>query len=256
MKLSLVLFCCAVTAAPLAAQEPAWDPGSANVTRAELQEMLARFEATANSSTYGGGTRARARAEADMIRQRLAEGDIRVGDRIALRVEHQVELSDTFPVLDGPVILLPTIGEIPVGGVLRSELQPHLATQIARFVRDPSVHARALIRLEIMGAVGQPGFHTVPSDILISDALMLAGGPSGDAELNKMKIRRGDRVIWEGDRLREAVVAGRTLDQLNLRAGDAVELPLKKSILERIAPVTGIVGAIGSLTWIVIRVLR
>lgn len=256
MKSLLAALCLLVTALPLAAQgRPAWDPRGANLTRAELQEMLARYEETANSRTYGGTMRARARAEAELIRQRLEDGDVRVGDRVALRVERQAELSDTFPVLDGRVIKLPDIGDIPLSGVLRSELEAHLTEQIGRFIRNPTVSARSLIRLEIMGAVGAPGFHTVPSDILLSDALMLAGGPAGEAALDKMKIERGERTIWEGDRLREAVVAGRTLDQLNLRAGDAIHVPVKKPFLTRIAPVMGILGAISSVTYLLVRVL-
>jgi protein involved in polysaccharide export with SLBB domain len=244
MKLSLLVGCLALWGLPLQAQTTdVPDPRGANLTRAELQDLLARYEAN------GGASR-----EADLIRQRLAEGDLRVGDRVEMRVERQETLTGLFPVLDGRVILLPELGEISVAGVLRSELEPHLRTEIGRFIRDPVVHARALIRLEIMGAVGTPGFHMVASDILISDALMVAGGPVGDANLEKVKVKRGGREIWSGERLRTAMVAGRTLDQLNLQAGDAIEVPLEKSFLQRIAPVTGIISALGSLAYLAIRV--
>ncbi|HSJ13146.1 MAG TPA: polysaccharide biosynthesis/export family protein [Longimicrobiales bacterium] len=257
MRSVLILMCALAAALPVPAQEvTGWDARGSQLTRAELQEMLARYEATAASRTYSGSTRERARAEAEQIRQRLSEGDIQIGDRIALRVERHLELTDTFPVLGGRVIRLPEIGDIPLTGVLRSELQEHLTTQIGRYVRDPMVYASSLIRLEIMGAVGRPGFHSVPSDLLISDALMMAGGPSSDAALDKLKIRRGDRLIIGGDQLREAVIAGRTLDQLNLRAGDAINVPVKTggplgSLKTALAAVSGL----GSLIWLLVRVL-
>jgi hypothetical protein len=40
-----------------------------------------------------------------------------------------------------------------------------------------------------------------------------------------MKIRRGDETIWEGEALQTAIVQGRTMDQLSLRAGDVIDVP-------------------------------
>jgi protein involved in polysaccharide export with SLBB domain len=145
------------------------------------------------------------------------------------------------------MIVLPEIGSIPLAGVLRSELQAHLATQIARFIRDPVVHARSLVRIEIMGAVGSPGFYTVPSDMLVSDALMLAGGPQASAQLDKTRIERGDEVIWEAEDLREAVIEGRTLDQLSVRAGDGIFVPQQSSRLTKLRNGVVILSGLTSL---------
>ena len=244
-------------ALPLHAQggDTGWDARNPQLTRAELEEMLARYQETASSSSYSGAIRDQARREAEQIQQRLEEGDVRVGDRVSLIVQGYPALSDTFPVISGRVLRLPELGDLPLSGVLRSELQEHLTAQIARYIRDPIVRVRSLVRLEILGTVGQPGFFTVPSDLLISDALMVAGGPAGNANLEKITIKRGDRTIWEGDRLRRAVVAGRTLDQLNIRAGDSIYVPEKKGFFAKMAPLTGILGAIGSLGWLLTQVL-
>jgi protein involved in polysaccharide export with SLBB domain len=220
-----VLPACALPA--LAQTGPGWDPTGLQLTRADLEDLLARFEQTATSSAYSSTLRAQARAEAALIRQRLEEGDIRVGDRILLVVEGHEQLTDTFTVVAGRAIVLPDIGEVPLTGVLRSELQQHMTEQIRRFIRNPVVHARSLIRLEILGAVGTPGFFTIPSDMLITDALMIAGGPAGNAQMDRIRIERGRDVIWAGDRLREAVIEGRTLDQLSVRAGDSIHVPAK-----------------------------
>jgi polysaccharide export outer membrane protein len=205
------------------------DPAGLQLTRAELEELLGRYEQTAASNAYSGQLRERARTEAVLIRSRLEEGDLRVGDRIALVVERHAELADTFNVVAGRMIVLPEIGSIALAGVLRSELQSHLAAEIGRFIRDPVVHARSLVRIEILGSVGSPGFYTIPSDLLISDALMLAGGPQGSANIEKTRIERGGDVIWEGKDLREAVIEGRTLDQLSVRAGDSLIVPQQSS---------------------------
>ncbi|HEU5209049.1 MAG TPA: polysaccharide biosynthesis/export family protein [Longimicrobiales bacterium] len=213
-----------LTSGPVAAQQ-GWDPTGVQLTRSELQELLSRYEETASSSAYSGEVRAQARDEAALIRTRLDEGDLRVGDRIELTVEGHQDLTAEFAVVAGRVLVLPAIGEVSVAGVLRSELQDHLTREIARYIRDPVVRARSLIRLEVIGAVGAQGFYTIPSDILITDALMQAGGPSAEADLEKIRIERNRQVIWSSDRLRRAMQEGRTLDQLSIRAGDGIIVP-------------------------------
>lgn len=212
-------------AAGARAQDPGWDPGRLLAGRAELEAMLRRYEQATASDVYSRGIREQARMEMEMVRERLAEGDFRPGDRIALSVEGQTELTDTFTVRTGRVIVLPAIGDVSVAGLLRSELEPALREQIGRYVRDPAVQATSLIRVSVTGEVGAPGFYDVPSSALLSDVVMQAGGPTGQGRLDEIRVRRGERVLWRGDRLQTAMNDGRTLDQLNLRAGDAVEVP-------------------------------
>ncbi|MFW6201321.1 MAG: polysaccharide biosynthesis/export family protein [Gemmatimonadota bacterium] len=215
------------TAAPVAGQDASevWNAAELQLTRTQLEALLERYEETARSSAYSGGLRDRARRQAELIRNRLTEGDFRVGDRIVMTVEGESQLSDTFTVSTGRVIRVPVIGELSLDGVLRAELEESLTEQLGRYIQDPSVHAEALIRLGILGAVGEPGFYTVPADVLLSDAIMLAGGLGEETELTRLRIMRGDDEIWGGDRLQEAMTEGRTLDQLNLRAGDRIVLP-------------------------------
>jgi protein involved in polysaccharide export with SLBB domain len=226
---------------PSAGQVPGWDGTGLHVTRAELEATLARQEAVG------------ARNEAAAIRQRLDEGDLRVGDRVLLYVEGQPQLSDTFNVVAGRKLILPDIGEVALAGVLRAELQDHLTAEVGRYLRSPLLRARSLIRLEVMGAVGRPGFYAVPADVLISDALMIAGGPAGNARMERIKIQRGRDVLWDGDRLRAAVVEGRTLDQLGVRAGDAILVPERKPSLATFRDVLMIASGIASFIWVLDR---
>lgn len=205
-----------------------WDATGLQLTRSELQVLLERYEETA-ASANSGSLREQARGEAALIRSRLESGDLRVGDRVLLEVEQHAELTDTFSVVAGRRLVLPQIGEVPLEGVLRSELQDHMTAAIGRFLRNPVVRARSLIRVEIGGAVGRPGFYMLPSDMIISDAVMVAGGPSGNARLERMRVERAGDVIWPGERLREAVIEGRTLDQLSIRAGDSLIIPVQTS---------------------------
>jgi protein involved in polysaccharide export with SLBB domain len=205
-----------------------WDMRGLQATRAELEAQVSELEATSSSSAYSGNLRSRARREAELIRKRLDEGDIRVGDRIMLRVEGHA-FPESVSVVSARMVILPQVGEVPLTGVLRSELQEHMTTAIARFIRNPVVEARSLIRLQIRGAVRNPGFFTVPSDLLIEDAIMAAGGPDGRARTDRLRIERGGQVIWDGERLQGAMLNGRTLDQLSIQAGDDIVIPERRS---------------------------
>lgn len=242
MRASIILVAAlASAAAPALGQVPGWDGTGLHVTRAELEATLARHEA------------AGARNEAAAIRQRLDEGDLRVGDRVLLYVEGQPQLSDTFNVVAGRKLVLPDIGEVALAGVLRAELQDHLTAEVGKYLRNPLLRARSLIRLEVMGAVGRPGFYAVPADVLVSDALMIAGGPAGNARMERISIQRGRDVLWDGDRLRAAVVEGRTLDQLGVRAGDAIMVPEQKPAFSTLRDVLMIASGIASLVWVLDR---
>lgn len=203
-----------------------WEPERLHVGRAELQDLMERWEAVASSEGYSSGAREDARRAAARIRDRLAQGDFRVGDRIALRVEGETEtIPDTLIVEPGPSIVIDNMGTLSLAGVLRSELQDHLTKELSIYVRDPVVYASATVRIQVEGAVGEPGFYTFPSDMLLSQTIMLAGGPGADANLEEIEIRRSQELLLEDDEVSSALQDGRSLDQLNLRGGDRIIIP-------------------------------
>ncbi|UCG85481.1 MAG: SLBB domain-containing protein [Gemmatimonadota bacterium] len=208
-----------------AQQEETWDPRQVYMSRAELRSLFERFELAANSAAYSQYLRDQSRFEADLVRLRLEEGDFQVGDRILLRVQGEATLTDTFTVTEGRVLALQDIGQVPLQGVLRSELEQYVTDFLARFIRTPRAQARSLIPVTIVGGVTNPGFYTVPSQLRLDDALMIAGGPTALAQLDRLRIERAGRRIWEGAPLQQAIVDGRTLDQLNIRGGDQIHLP-------------------------------
>jgi len=224
-------FFASLSLAPLgAAQRDATLGGSrVQMTRPELESLLQRLDESVQSSAYSGALRDHAVAEAALVRARLADGDFQVGDRIVLRVEGETTLTDTFTVGMDRALTLPIAGPVRLDGVLHSELEPFLTTAIGKYIRNPVVHARSLVRLAVLGQVVKPGFYTVPTEMLVTDAIMLAGGPTADAKLQDLRILRGDERIWDGKSLQEAMVAGRTIDQLSVVAGDRIEVPKQGS---------------------------
>ncbi len=261
MRTTLGAFVLAMAALALPAGAAAqtsleWDPQGTELGRAELQQLLGRLEEAASSSGYSRSLRQRAAAEAGVVRARLQEGDFQIGDRIVLRVEGEPTLSDTLAVGPGRELQLPNIGSIPLDGVLRSELEKHLRAELGRYLQEPVVHASSLIRIAVLGSVGSQGFFTMPASALVEEALMRAGGPAANAELNEAEIVRGDQVIWSGAALHEAIIVGRTLDQLSLRAGDRIIVPERKGGFLDSGLVRTLLVTIPAVTYTFIRIFR
>jgi protein involved in polysaccharide export with SLBB domain len=239
-----------VGSATLAAQTG--DTRRVQASRPELEALLVEIDQILNSPGYSGRLRAAKRAEAELVRQRLTEGDLQVGDQLNLFVVNEPNYSKTFVVAAGRVLVLPGLPEIPLRGILRSELQSYLTEKLKAYIREPEVRAETLIRLSIFGAVGSPGFYQVPAINLAGDAIMAAGGPSANADPSKTVIRRAGVEIWTRDAFQEALIQGLTLDQLNLRAGD--ELFIGERSRTNLLTVVPVITGVASLVFLLTRI--
>lgn len=228
------------------------DTRRVQATRPELEALLVEIDQILNSPGYSGRLRAAKRSEAELVRQRLTEGDLQVGDQLNLFVTNEPNFSKTFVVAAGRVLVLPGLPEIPLRGVLRSELQAHLTEKLKAYIREPEVRAETLIRLSIFGAVRGPGFYQVPAINLAGDAIMAAGGPANNADPSKTVIRRAGVEIWTRDAFQEALIQGLTLDQLNLRAGD--ELFIGERSRTGLLTIVPVVTALGSVAFLITRI--
>ncbi len=210
-------------------------------SRAEVEALLPRLDSTARARAASEREREEARRCADRVRARLAAGDFQPGDRVLLRVEGEQQLSDTFTVDEGRVLRLPAVGAIPLAGVLRGELEDYLGARLGQFIRDPVVHARALIRVGVVGEVSRPGFYLVSPTGQVADVLMAVGGPTQAAKLGGMTVERGDGAVWQGETLRRAIAAGQTLDELGIRSGDQFTVPRRGDFARTAGIIAGLV---------------
>ena len=178
-------------------------------------ESRAQLEAEARAAEAENRT-----GEAWLLRSRLQRGDFQEGDRIVVMLLGSTTFNDTISVRAGKLLPLPRMGEVPLEGVLRSELGDRISSHLAKFLRDSSVRATPLVRIAVLGQVNRPGFYYTSADALLSDMLMKAGGPAGNADLGRMSIRRGGEVIWTERDTRTAMSDGLSVERLHLRAGD------------------------------------
>jgi protein involved in polysaccharide export with SLBB domain len=214
-------------AGPIAAQQSdQWDFRSPSIGRTQLEALLARYDAAAQSPAYSDRLRATVRADAEAIRTRLRDGDVRVGDRIRISVEGQPQLTDTAAVVSaGPALILPGVGSVPLGGVLRSEVESQLTRGVSRVYRGGVVRAQLLTRVAVTGGVPRPGYFALPSDARVEDAITAAGGLAGNVLVRGVYIERGRDRLWQAESLQDAMREGRSLAELGVEDGDRIVVP-------------------------------
>ena len=240
------------TVAAVSQQDPAAMLANAQrsmVTREELRTSLENLNALTNSPGYSATLKAAKMAEADLIRERLTDGDFHSGDVIAITVVGETSLSGSYQITPNRSILLPGGAEISLKGKLRSEIQDYLTDQLKQFVRDPIVRATPAIRLSIFGQVNKVGFFNESANMSLPDVIMKdGGGPGNNSRWEKSQIKRGDRIVVDGPEFQKAIYEGKTLDQLNVEAGDQIFVAQK--------PTGGglwkYIGAAGSLLTVIV----
>ena len=121
---------------------------------------------------------------------------LRIGDRLAIRVLGEPELtSDLYRVDGNGKVQVPLAGELVAAGVTPSALRDELTRRLAaRFIRDPQVAVIVAERFRttfaVEGDVREPGiFEATPNTSLLS-AIAQAKSPTNVARLDEVMIFR------------------------------------------------------------------
>ena len=210
---AVVLLIGLIAASHLGAQQVNNTGRRSQATRKELEATLAAMPAAQQNST-----------EAQMIKDRLAHGDFKVGDRVTLYIEGEAKPVDTLTVTPAQTVVIPGLSEVNLQGVLRSELEDQVVAQLRKYLRNPVVRAQALIRIGLIGEFRNPGYYSFPADTPLNDTFAAAGGLSNNSDISKTTLKRGDDIIWHPEELKPQLAAGATLDQMDLQSGDVLKV--------------------------------
>jgi protein involved in polysaccharide export with SLBB domain len=184
--------------------------------------------------------------EAAAIRQRLRDGDFQVGDRIGLSFISDAKHSDTLVVRSGRIIDLPGAAELPLTGLLRSELKGRVTAELLKYVKAQEVDVTPLTRIAVLGEVMHPGYFAFRADVPITDAIMLAGGLTPAAAIERTVVKRESRQLRSAGETRQAVASGLTLDQFGLNAGDELVVGRRRELIS--PTVMGMLGMVASVS--------
>lgn len=157
--------------------------------------------------------------------------DVRAGDKLAIVVRGQEEMSGEYVVSADGSIRFPRIGEVPAldrnPGDVAADIESKLADG---WLRDPQVSVSLLERqnpeqITVLGEVKEAGSYPHDGTLTIMQAISLAGGLTTQAQQRKVKLIRETaqgRKTVEIDV--QAIVESRAQD-LPIEPGDIIMVP-------------------------------
>lgn len=120
---------------------------------------------------------------------------LRPGDIIRLRIWREPDMSGDFAINEEGLVVLPRIGRIQVVDQSPRQLSDRLVKEYERYLQQTSIEVVVLRRIQVLGAVRNPGLHPVDATMTVSDVLALAGGATERGSPDKLEIiRRGERI--------------------------------------------------------------
>jgi len=159
------------------------------------------------------------------------------GDEVRISLWGRVNASYTLTVDRDGKITIPSIGPLTVAGMTYEQMSAQLikqAEQITGTNVDVSMGALRTIPVFILGDVRRPGAYTIGAFATITDALLLAGGPSEIGTMRNIQLKRKDKVIQNLD-LYDLLLKGDKSRDVILQGGDIVFVPV-------IGPYVGVAG--------------
>ena len=150
------------------------------------------------------------------------------GDEVKLLLWGRLNAQYNLTVDRDGKITIPQVGPIFVAGMTFEEMSKNLinqATQIVGTNIDISMGSLKTISIFVLGDVRRPGAYTIGSFATITDALMMAGGPSDIGTMRRIQVKRHDRLVTTFD-LYDLLLKGDKSKDIVLQAGDVIFVPV------------------------------
>ncbi len=148
---------------------------------------------------------------------------LRPGDVLQVIVWGQEEYSGQFKVDLQGKIQYPILGEINTTNKTLVQIRDELRTGLGEIFNRPFVTVNPQFNIAVLGEVRSPGLFSVDPTLTVLDIVAMAGGPSANGNLNKIRLMRAGQTMnlsFGGDR-----VGARSLQDVGLQSGDQIMVP-------------------------------
>ncbi|MEN6616848.1 MAG: SLBB domain-containing protein [Syntrophorhabdus sp.] len=159
------------------------------------------------------------------------------GDEVKILLWGRVNAQYNLIVDKDGNIAIPQIGPMPVAGMTFQQMSVNLIQQAEKIIGcsvNISMGSLKSISVFILGNVLNPGAYTVGSFATITDALLLAGGPSPIGSLRGIELKRRGKIVKKLDLYELFLKGDKSKDEM-LRSGDVIFIPVT-------GPLVGIAG--------------
>jgi len=156
---------------------------------------------------------------ADLCAQEINPGD---GVRITF-LDITDDISGDYYVQPDGRLQLPFVGIFNTNSKDFYQIRTEIVDRYDSLYRNPELTVLALFRVNILGEVGKPGYYFVTEEENLTGILALAGGVTGEANLDNVYIVRDDREI-ELD-VENIIEGGNAVTDFGLKSGDQIYVP-------------------------------
>lgn len=168
---------------------------------------------------------------------------IQTGDQVDLSIPEYPEFNASEIVGEDGVFTVPVVGEIPARGVTRSQLTELIVRRLSGYVTTtvvPTIRIKGAMeqKLIILGSVTGQGTYAATTPISPFQALALAGGPSGNADLRHVRLFRGgdsESTIELDLSASLASLPGRNETLPLIHPGDLMYVPREENVIRDFA---------------------
>ena len=151
--------------------------------------------------------------------QQLNPGD---GVRISF-LDIKDNISGDYYIEPDGVISLPFIGTINTNNRDFKDIKRQIIFRYDSLYKSPKLTVHALYRINVLGEVRNPGYYYVTEIEKFTGILALAGGTTGDADLDNVYIIRDNREI-DLD-IENIIKEGGSVSDFGLKSDDQIYVP-------------------------------
>ena len=165
------------------------------------------------------------------------------GDQVRITVWRNPELSGDFTVGANGTLNHPLYREVQVTGIPLSAVEDRLRTFLTRYTTTPQFVIQPLVKIIVAGEVRTPNVFSVPPETTVSQAVVLAGGPTANGRLSDVRLLRGGQEIVLNLNRADSQAAS-----LQIRSGDRIQVSRDRSLVrDYFGPTASTIAAVTTL---------
>jgi polysaccharide export outer membrane protein len=155
----------------------------------------------------------------------VTDAIVRPGDLLRLKFWPEQQYSGDYQVETSGVVAIPLLGELNVAGQQLSVVRDTIRNRYRSLTTNGVAIVSLQFRVSVLGQVARPGLFNVDATQSVYDALSLAGGPTPQADLQRLRLlRNGHVVVLDAE---NAMETGSPMLSVLLQSGDRVVVPAR-----------------------------